>query len=79
MDKEDLKGVHGVNERLSLENCSKMVGFYIAYIQEISSLPAEVDTAQVEEEIALEIEEEELLEEVDEALDEVEETLDEDE
>jgi carboxypeptidase PM20D1 len=77
IDKEDLKGVHGVNERLSFENCSKMVGFYIAYIQEVSSLPAEVDFAPVEEEIDAAPEEEEILEEIDEALEEVE--VDEDE
>ena len=39
----DLGGVHGVNERLSIENCGKMVAFYIAYIEEISSLSEEVD------------------------------------
>ncbi len=60
IDKQDLKGVHGVNERLSLENCSKMVGFYIAYIQEISSLPVEVDV------VAEEPEEEPVEEEVEE-------------
>jgi len=79
IDKQDLKSVHGVNERLSFENCSKMVGYYIAYIQELSSLPAEVDIAPVKEETALETEEEELMEEVDETLEEKEETLDEDE
>ncbi len=79
IDKQELKSVHGVNERLSFENCSKMVGFYIAYIQELSGLPAEVDIVTEEEEVETTPEEEELLEEVDEALDEVEETLDEDE
>ena len=59
IDKEDLKGVHGVNERLSLENCSKMVGFYIAYIQDISSLPAEADFLPEVEEAIVEGEDEE--------------------
>jgi len=79
IDKQELKSVHGVNERLSFENCSKMVGYYIAYIQELSSLPEEVDIVTEEEEVETTPEEEELLKEVDEALDEVEETLDEDE
>jgi len=43
MSREDLQSVHGVNERLSIENCARMVGFYIAYIKEIADLPAEVD------------------------------------
>jgi len=43
MSREDLQSVHGINERLSVDNCAKLVGFYIAYIQELSSLPAEVD------------------------------------
>ena len=51
MTREDLKSVHGVNERLSFDNCAKMVGFYIAYIQELSNLPAEVDALTPEEEL----------------------------
>ncbi len=43
MDNADIQSVHGVNEKLSFENCAKMVGFYIAYIQEIANLPAEID------------------------------------
>ncbi|MFW5713914.1 MAG: M20 family peptidase [Brevefilum sp.] len=50
MTREDLKSVHGVNERLSFENCARMVGFYIAYIKEISSLPGDVDTLPDKEE-----------------------------
>jgi len=50
MDKADLQSVHGVNERLSLENCARMVGFYIAYIKEISTLPGEIDALSREEE-----------------------------
>jgi len=49
-DKGDLQRMHGVDERLSVENCEKMVGFYIAYIQEIANLPAEVDAMDDEEE-----------------------------
>lgn len=76
IDKAELKGVHGVNERLSIENCEKMVGFYIAYIQEMSSLPAEVDAPREEESLrAAEAEEEELLDEIDEALEEAEEEV----
>jgi carboxypeptidase PM20D1 len=50
IEKDDLQRIHGVDERLSIENCSTMVGFYIAYIEEISSLPAEIDTIEVEDE-----------------------------
>ena len=32
-----------VNERLSFENCAKMVCFYTAYIQEMATLPGELD------------------------------------
>ncbi len=51
MSREDLQSVHGVNERLSFENCARMVGFYIAYIKEMGDLPAEVDTLTAEEQI----------------------------
>jgi carboxypeptidase PM20D1 len=50
MTREDLQSVHGVNERLSFENCGRMVGFYIAYIQEIGDLPADADDLEAEEE-----------------------------
>ncbi|MFN2305215.1 MAG: M20 family peptidase [Anaerolineales bacterium] len=33
ISQEDLKRMHGVNERLSFENCAKMVAFYIALIE----------------------------------------------
>jgi len=73
----DLQRVHGVNERLSIENCSRMVGFYIAYIEEISSLPADVDIIsedEVEEDLEEVVEEVEVLpeetEEEDEAFEE---------
>ena len=69
MTREDLQSVHGVNERLSYENCAKMVAFYIAYIQELSDLPAEVDAfAEDEPEADVEIREKIILE--DEVIDE---------
>ncbi|MEA3327321.1 MAG: M20 family peptidase [Chloroflexota bacterium] len=43
MTLEDLQRVHGVNERLSFENCARMVAFYIAYIRDLSSLDGELD------------------------------------
>jgi len=46
MEDGDLGRVHGLNERLSIENCAKMVGFYIAYIQQLADLPKEVDVAE---------------------------------
>jgi carboxypeptidase PM20D1 len=51
MTQEGLQSVHGVNERLSIENCARMVGFYIAYIKEIGNLPAEVDAISADEEM----------------------------
>lgn len=54
MDKDDLQSVHGVNERLSVEECARMVGFYVAYIQELGMLSGEVD--QGEDEAAEEVE-----------------------
>jgi carboxypeptidase PM20D1 len=54
MQKGDLQRMHGMDERLSLENCEKMVQFYIGYIEEISSLPAEVDVMDVDEEPVVE-------------------------
>ncbi|MDY6846577.1 MAG: M20 family peptidase, partial [Chloroflexota bacterium] len=38
VSREDMQRMHGVDECLSIENCAKMVSFYIAYIEEISSL-----------------------------------------
>ena len=43
IDQADLQRMHAVNERLSIENCEKMVGFYIAYIQEMANLGGEID------------------------------------
>ena len=40
-DPTDIQRVHAVNERLSFENSARMVSFYIAYLQEMASLPAE--------------------------------------
>lgn len=49
MDQSGIQSVHGINERLSYENCAKMVGFYIAYLQEIGCLPGEVDAFEEQE------------------------------
>ena len=57
IEKDDLQRIHGVDERLSVENCARMVGFYIAYIEEISSLPADIDAAEEEEDILEDMEE----------------------
>lgn len=55
MSKADIGSVHGVNEKLSIEECSRMVGFYIAYIQELGDLSGEVDVeSEVEEEVEIE-------------------------
>jgi len=43
MTQKDLQRVHGIDERLSFENCARMVQFYIAYIQELSSMNGELD------------------------------------
>ena len=59
MSKEDVGTVHGVNEKLSIDECSRMVGFYIAYIEEIANLSGELD---VEPEPEEEIFEEDLIE-----------------
>jgi carboxypeptidase PM20D1 len=47
--KDDLQSVHAVNERLSITNCAKMVNFYSAYIQEMATLPADIDLLTQEE------------------------------
>ena len=68
MSKADLQSVHGINENLTFEECSRMVGFYIAFIKQFGDLPAEVD---VEEAVVEEEPEEEWLEEMpEEALEE---------
>ena len=46
LDKAGIQSIHAVNERLSFENCAIMVGFYIAYIEEMSTLPGEIDGLQ---------------------------------
>ncbi|HCU58158.1 MAG TPA: hypothetical protein DF984_08070 [Anaerolineaceae bacterium] len=63
MSKADLGTMHGINEKLSFEECARMVGFYIAYIQQMADLPAEAD---IEEAVEEEEPEEELFEELDE-------------
>ncbi|HOE71219.1 MAG TPA: M20 family peptidase [Brevefilum sp.] len=47
LDKAGVQSVHAVNERLSFENCAKMVSFYTAYIQEMSTLPGELDAGSI--------------------------------
>ncbi|QRN82170.1 M20 family peptidase [Chloroflexota bacterium] len=61
MSKEDVGSVHGVNEKLSIDECSRMVGFYIAYIEELSNLSGELDI-EPEPEPELETVEEDLIE-----------------
>jgi carboxypeptidase PM20D1 len=63
MSKADLGTMHGINEKLSFEECARMVGFYIAYIQQMADLPAEAD---IEDAVEEEEPEEELFEELDE-------------
>jgi len=46
LSQEDLHRMHGIDERLSIENCGKMVSFYIAYIEELSSMTEEVDLVE---------------------------------
>ena len=62
----ELKSIHGVNERITIDNCGRMVSFYIAYIQELSGMPEEADQVseaplelieEVEEDLALSSEE----------------------
>lgn len=36
IDADDMHRVHGVNERLSVENCGQMVHFYVEWIREIA-------------------------------------------
>ncbi|MCJ7693937.1 MAG: M20 family peptidase [Anaerolineaceae bacterium] len=53
LNKEELKSVHGVNERLSIENCGRMVAFYMAYIEKMDRLEtAKVSDPRDEEETA---------------------------
>jgi len=61
MSKADVGTVHGVNERLSIDECSRMVGFYIAYIEEIANLSGELDV-EPEPEPEMEAIEEDLIE-----------------
>lgn len=61
LDKSELQSMHGVNERLSIENCGRLVGFYIAYIQEMANLPSEIDELSAAEQDLTEREEEEVI------------------
>jgi carboxypeptidase PM20D1 len=50
VDEAGVQSVHAVNERLSFENCARMVSFYSAYIEEMASIPAEADLISAAEE-----------------------------
>lgn len=58
LNKTELQSMHAVNERLSIENCATLVGFYIAYIQEMANLPGEIDELSEGEQDLAEREEE---------------------
>jgi carboxypeptidase PM20D1 len=62
LNREELKNIHGVNERLSIDNCGRMVSFYIAYIQDLSGMPGEADRVS-EDIVEVEKQEEEVVEE----------------
>lgn len=47
LTREELGGMHGVNERLSIENAARMVGFYIECMREMASLGADHAPARV--------------------------------
>ncbi len=57
MTREEMGTVHGINERISLENCTKLVGFYIAYIEELGSVTDAFDNLEEVEKPLLEEEE----------------------
>ena len=42
---EEIATAHGVNERLSIANCAKAVGFYMELLRHVSSLTAEEEAA----------------------------------
>jgi len=46
---EETANVHGVNERLSIANCAKAVGFYMELMRHVSSLTAEEEAAFISE------------------------------
>lgn len=46
---EETANVHGVNERLSIANCAKAVGFYMELMRRVSSLTAEEEAAFLSE------------------------------
>jgi carboxypeptidase PM20D1 len=47
---EEIGTTHGVNERLSIANCAKAVGFYMELMRNVSSLTAEDEAAYASEE-----------------------------
>jgi carboxypeptidase PM20D1 len=50
INQEERQSIHGVNERLSFENCARMVEFYTAFIQDMATLPADADDRSFEAE-----------------------------
>jgi len=47
---DEIGTAHGVNERLSIANCAKSVGFYMELMRNVSSLTAEDEAAYASEE-----------------------------
>lgn len=45
LSSQEIANVHGVNERLSVANCAKAVGFYMELMRHVSSLTAEDEAA----------------------------------
>jgi carboxypeptidase PM20D1 len=45
LSKEEIATTHGVNERLSIANCAKAVGFYMELMRHVSALTAEEEFA----------------------------------
>jgi carboxypeptidase PM20D1 len=69
LGKAELETVHGVNERLSFENASRMVGFYIELIERMSGLPTDFyDEAEFEESFEDEQEEKSVISQVEKPL-----------
>lgn len=69
LGKEELETVHGVNERLSFENASRMVGFYTELIERMSGLPTDFyDEAEIEKSFEDEQEEKSVISQVEKPL-----------
>jgi carboxypeptidase PM20D1 len=74
LPKDELKTIHGVDERLSIDNCGRMVGFYIAYIEEIANLADDVDREDQDVEVKV-LEDDALEEDVDDFVEDIPEEL----